>query len=112
MSNKLLSEVTLDKPARMTLYCGNEDSLATKIKTRDRRSEQAWNKKTRELRDRTTTTNRLQPPPPHGNGEEEGERREITERDKRETSQGRQRARRLGVLVPGNSLHSFASVSE
>ncbi|KAF2571872.1 hypothetical protein F2Q70_00002809 [Brassica cretica] len=84
-----------------------------KQETRERRYEQIWNKETRELQDLTTTTNRLQPPPPpHGTSEEEGERREITEREKRETAQGRERARRLGFSASGNSLQSFASVSE
>ncbi|KAF3525111.1 hypothetical protein F2Q69_00047170 [Brassica cretica] len=55
--------------------------------TRGMRSEQIWNKGTRERRNLVTTTNRLQPPPPpYGTGEEEGERerrrreREIHER--------------------------------
>ncbi|KAF2556285.1 hypothetical protein F2Q68_00015159 [Brassica cretica] len=56
-----------------------------KQETRERRSEQIWNKEPRERRDLTTTTNQLQPPPPppHGTGEEEGEKREITERERR-----------------------------
>jgi len=54
-----------------------------KQETRVGRSEQIWNKETRELRDLTTTTNRLQPPPPHGTGEEEGEREKERERRRR-----------------------------
>ncbi|KAF2570046.1 hypothetical protein F2Q70_00002988 [Brassica cretica] len=54
-----------------------------------------WNKETRELRDLTTTTNRLQlppPPPPHGTGEEERDHGEREERDgagERESSTAR-----------------------
>ncbi|KAF2578335.1 hypothetical protein F2Q70_00011843 [Brassica cretica] len=73
-----------------------------------------------ETRDKGEEIEIRSPPPPHGAGEEResvrqrGEReRRRGEREKRERDGAREkgRARRLGFLVSGNSLQSFAFVS-
>ncbi|WZZ64811.1 hypothetical protein YC2023_076181 [Brassica napus] len=100
MSNKLLSELSLDhypiflwvptapmaKVGFKTLYLSLDLDLDLEQETRGMGSEHIWNKGTRERRDLVTTTNRLQPPPPpYGTGEEERERRERRrEKRKRE----------------------------
>ncbi|KAF2581881.1 hypothetical protein F2Q68_00004247 [Brassica cretica] len=79
------------------------------------RSEQIWNKETKERRGQITT--RLRPPLPtavarRGEGRRSAKREREREK-KRETApereKERERARRLGFSASGNSLQSFAS---